>query len=177
MDSFRNIGIITMDCNDVEIVKFNARAGADTITVNDLTGTGVTQVNLDLSNQEGTGVGDNAADTIIINGTTNSDVVNISGTPAGVSVVGLSAIVTIVGSEPTLDQLILQMLAGDDAVTASDLLGGVIKLTVNGGPGADVLTGSAGDDSLFGDEDDDILLGGPGNDVLNGGPGNNVIQD
>ena len=37
-----------MDTNDVENVDFNALAGADTVLVKDLTGTDVTQTNLDL---------------------------------------------------------------------------------------------------------------------------------
>jgi len=171
----RNLGTIVMDCNEVEVVQFNARGGADTITVNDLTGTGVTKVSLDLANLEGTGVGDNQADTVIVKGTTGNDAVVITNSTAGVSVLGLSAIVNIVGSDPTLDQLILLMLAGDDVVTADGLQSGVIKLTVNGGPGNDVLTGSAGNDSLLGEEGDDVLNGGPGVDVLDGGPGNNLI--
>ena len=42
-------GNITMDTDDVEIVDFNALGGADNVTVNDLTGTDVTQTNLDLA--------------------------------------------------------------------------------------------------------------------------------
>ena len=38
-----------MDVNGVERVNFSAVGGADTITVNDLCGTDVTQVNLDLA--------------------------------------------------------------------------------------------------------------------------------
>jgi Ca2+-binding RTX toxin-like protein len=38
---FRNPGNITMDTASVETVDFNALGGTDTITVNDLTGTGV----------------------------------------------------------------------------------------------------------------------------------------
>ena len=44
----RDIGIVTMDLNSVEHIQLNALGGADTITVNDLTGTGVTQVAIDL---------------------------------------------------------------------------------------------------------------------------------
>ena len=44
----RDVANITMDLNDVENIQFNALGGADTITVNDLTGTDVSQVNLDL---------------------------------------------------------------------------------------------------------------------------------
>ena len=38
---FRDVGNITMDTNEVETVDFNALGGADTVTVNDLTGTDV----------------------------------------------------------------------------------------------------------------------------------------
>lgn len=175
---FRAPGNITMDCHQVEVIQFNALGNADTIFINDLTGTGVTKVDLNLESPPGSGLGDNQADTIFIAGSTNNDVVAITGAPGGVSVLGLAATVSIVGSEPTLDELILLMLAGDDVVNASGLQNGVIKLTANGGSGADVLTGSAGDDSLFGDLGDDVLTGGPGLDTLDGGPGDNiVVQD
>ena len=59
----------TMDLNGLEQINFNALGGADTITVNDLTGTDVTQVNLDLAYPAGGGTGDGAADTVIVNGT------------------------------------------------------------------------------------------------------------
>ena len=43
----RDVANITMDLNGVEAIDFNALGGADTITVNDLTGTDVTEVNLE----------------------------------------------------------------------------------------------------------------------------------
>src|SRR5262249_28307922 len=42
----RDIASVTMDLNDMERIAFNALGGADKITVNDLSGTDVTQVNL-----------------------------------------------------------------------------------------------------------------------------------
>jgi Ca2+-binding RTX toxin-like protein len=175
---FRDVANITMDCNGIEAVQFNARGGADTITINDLTGTSVTSVNLDLAGTPGTGVGDGQADTVVVNGTPGNDTVTITGTPAGLSVAGLAATINIVGTDPTLDQLIVDGAAGDDVINASGLQAGVIQLTENGGPGNDVLIGSAGPDVLLGGDGDDVLEGGPGLDVLDGGPGNNVlIQD
>ena len=50
---FRDIANITMDTNDVETVAFNALGGADTINVNDLTGTDVTNVRIDLAGTPG----------------------------------------------------------------------------------------------------------------------------
>src|SRR6059036_3198292 len=45
---FRDVANVTMDTNGVERVDFNALAGADVVTVNDLTGTDVNEVNVDL---------------------------------------------------------------------------------------------------------------------------------
>jgi len=172
---FRNVANITMDCNGVEVVKFNALGGADKITVNDLTGTDVKNVNLDLASPPAAGQGDNLGDSVIIKATDNDDVVTVSGSVAGVVVQGLAATVNIVGTDPALDTLTIQALAGNDVVTAMDLQAGVINLIIDGGLGDDVLIGSHGDDIIFGGEGDDILEGGPGQDVLDGGPGNNVI--
>jgi Ca2+-binding RTX toxin-like protein len=172
---FRNVANITMDCDGVEVVKFNALGGADKITVNDLTGTDVKNVNLDLASPAGSGQGDNIGDSVIVNATTNDDVVTVSNNAAGIVVQGLAATVNIVGTDPTLDTLTIDALAGNDVVTAADLQAGLINLIINGGPGDDVLIGSHGDDIIFGGEGDDILEGGPGQDALDGGPGNNVI--
>src|SRR5262249_48636064 len=46
---FRDIGNITMDLGGVEQIDFQALGGADTVTVNDLRGTDVTEVNVDLA--------------------------------------------------------------------------------------------------------------------------------
>jgi Ca2+-binding RTX toxin-like protein len=174
----RNIAGIVMDCAGVELVKFNALGGADKITVNDLTGTDVKNVNVDLAAVPASGLGDNIGDSVIIRGTENDDVVNISGDAAGITVQGLAATVSIVGTDPTLDTLTIEALAGNDVVTATDLQAGAINLIIDGGLGDDVLIGSHGDDIIFGGEGDDVLNGGPGQDALDGGPGNNtIIQD
>ena len=88
----RDVAAITMDLDGVENIQFNALGGADTITVNDLTGTDVTQVNLDLGVN---GAGDGSADTVIINGTAGNDVIRISSVNGVVTVTGLSETVTI----------------------------------------------------------------------------------
>ena len=61
-----------MDTDDVEVLNLNAFGGADTVTINDLTGTDVTAVNIDLGV---TGAGDAGADVVIVNGTAAADVV------------------------------------------------------------------------------------------------------
>src|SRR5262249_54859781 len=69
----RDVGNVTMDLKGVEHIEVNALGGADTITVNDLTGTDVNQVTIDLGAQPGTAGGDGQADTIVINATNGDD--------------------------------------------------------------------------------------------------------
>jgi Ca2+-binding RTX toxin-like protein len=171
----RDVANVVMDLNGVESIDFTARGGADAITVNDLSGTDVSEINIDLAGVPGSGSGDGQADTITINATNGDDVVVVVGDGGGVSVLGLSAQINITGFEANLDRIIINTRAGDDVVEASGLAAGAIQLTANGGDGDDVLIGSTGDDTLNGEAGDDVLIGGPGIDILNGGPGSNVL--
>jgi Ca2+-binding RTX toxin-like protein len=171
----RDVGNITMDVNGVEQVNIDARGGADTITIHDLTGTDVTQVNLDLANPEGSGTGDGAADTVIVEGTNNADAITVTGDATATDVTGLKAGVHITGAEADKDQLIVRALGGDDIVNASGLKATGIQFTADGGDGNDILIGGDGNDVLLGGNGDDILIGGPGLDILDGGPGNNIL--
>jgi Ca2+-binding RTX toxin-like protein len=174
----RDVGNVVMDMSGVEQVDVNALGGADTITVNDLSGTGVNQVNLDLASPPGSGTGDGQADSIIVNGTNGDDAIMVAGDAGGVAVLGLAAQVNITGAEAANDRLTVNALAGDDVVDATGLSVGAIGLTADGGDGDDVLIGGDGNDVLIGGAGDDVLIGGPGQDVLDGGSGNNIlIQD
>jgi len=193
---FGDVGQVTMDLDGVEVIDLNAQGGADTITVNDLTGTDVTELNLDLASPPGSGTGDGQADSVIVNGTNGDDAVSVVGDASGVAVIGLSAQVNITGAETASDRLTINTLGGDDVLDASGLTDGAVPLTANGGDGDDDLMGGAGNDTLNGDAGndklnggagddtlnggagDDELIGGPGLDVLDGGPGDNIlIQD
>ncbi len=168
----RDVANITMDVNDTERVNFLALGGADTITVNDLSGTDVAEVNLDLRAAQGGG--DGQADAVIVNGTNGDDAILVSGDAAGVAVDGLAARVTVAGAESS-DRLTISTLNGDDVVEASNLSAVAIPLTADGGAGDDILIGGAGNDVLAGGDGDDVLIGGPGADVLDGGAGSNVL--
>ena len=172
---FRDIANVVMDLNDTEGITFNAQGGADTIVVNDLSGTDVVEVNLNLAGFGGTG--DGQPDTVIVVGTADDDVILAVGDAAGTTVLGLAAQVNITGAEAANDRLTVNALAGDDAVEGSALKAGAIQLTAKGGDDNDVLIGGDGNDVLIGGAGDDVLIGGPGLDVLDGGEGDNdVIQ-
>ena len=73
----RDVANITMDVNDIEHIQFNALGGADKITVNDLAGTDVKQVDIDLAGTPGGTQGDGAADLVTVNGTNGNDTINV----------------------------------------------------------------------------------------------------
>ena len=169
---FRDVGNVTMDLNGVERIQITALGGADTITVNDLSKTDVKQVAIDLAGMPGSGTGDGAADTVIVNGTGGGDQVVVTGSGTKVSVTGLSAQVTIGGAEGANDSLVINALGGNDIINASGLAADVIKLTIDGGDGNDTITGSAGADTVVGGAGNDVVTGGRGNDVALLGDGN-----
>jgi Ca2+-binding RTX toxin-like protein len=169
----RDLGNVVMDLNDLETIDLSVLGGADTVTVNNLLGTDLTELNIGL--RAGAGNGDSQADAVIVNGTNENDAIEVAGDVNGVSVTGLAAQVNITGAEADRDSLTVNTLAGDDVVNASGLAAGAIQFMANGEDGDDELVGSAGDDILTGGYGDDILIGGPGQDVLDGGPGDNVV--
>jgi RTX calcium-binding nonapeptide repeat (4 copies) len=173
---FRNVANVTMDLNDVEAVDFNALGGADTTVVNDLSGTDVTELNLNLAGVIGGrgGDGDGQPDNVIVHATNGDDVAQVFGDARGVSVIGIAAQVDITAAEAANDRLTVNALAGDDVVEASGLTAGSIQLTENGGDGNDVLIGGEGNDVLNGGAGDDVLIGGPGLDILNGSDGDDI---
>ena len=50
----RDVGAVSIDLSSVKTLNLFARGGADTVTVNDLSGTALTKLNLDLSDTPGT---------------------------------------------------------------------------------------------------------------------------
>jgi Ca2+-binding RTX toxin-like protein len=170
---FRDVGNVTTDLNDVEQIDFNALGGADTIVVDNLTGTDVTTVNLNLGTFNGGG--DAQPDSVIVNATGGADTILVAGSAGSASVLGLAAQVNVTAAESANDRVTINALAGDDVVEASGLAANAIQLTAHGGDNNDVLVGGEGNDTLTGGEGDDVLLGGLGIDVLDGGPGNNTV--
>ena len=171
----RDVGNVAMSLTQVEKIDFNALGGADTVTIGDLTGTGVTDVAVDLASPLGSGAGDGARDTVIVNGTAKNDNISITERGTDVSVAGLPAAVDLSGAEGANDTLTINALAGNDTINAAALPGGVVGLTIDGGDGNDTITGSAGADTLIGGNGNDAVIGGRGDDVAFLGSGNDTF--
>ena len=166
----RNVAAITMDLHGMENVNIRALGSADNIAVHDLTGTDVTQVNIDLTAFDGTG--DGAADQVALDGTNGADTVVVSGAAGAASITGLPADVNLTGTEAVLDSLQVNLGGGNDLFDASGLAADVVHLTVVGGAGADAMIGSQGSDTFVwnpGDGNDSIEgQGGVDNLLFNG---------
>lgn len=196
----RDVGAITMDVGGVQTVDINALGGADTLTVNPLIGTGVSQVNIDLASPPGSGTGDGATDSVIINGTAGADTFNVAANGSAVEVSGLGTLVHVAGGELANDRIAVSGVGSDTVnvngtegpdtiqIGPSPLAGfaravvsgftipvdvtGSLTLVVNGLGGADTIVGQNG---LAGLGIPLIINGGDGNNTITGGDGNDTI--
>jgi RTX calcium-binding nonapeptide repeat (4 copies) len=124
---FRVQGGVTMDTDGVEIVDDNPLGGTDGVTVDDLTGTDVTEVNLDLASTFGGSAADGAADSVVVNGTNGDDDINITGNGSGADLSGLATAVSVRHAD-TFDTLSVNTLGG----VATNGVAGLIQVLVNG---------------------------------------------
>ncbi|HEY9346687.1 MAG TPA: hypothetical protein VIQ53_15320, partial [Inquilinus sp.] len=166
---FRDIAAVTMTLDNVETIQFQALGGSDLITLNNLAGTEVKHVAIDLAGVLGGTAGDGVQDNVIVNGAAAgaADVITLSqsgtGTAATVVVDGLAAQTTIVHFDAG-DHLVVNGLGGNDQLDARALPQSMVL----------VLDGGAGDDTLIGSAGADLLLGGAGNDVVIGARGDDT---
>jgi hypothetical protein len=99
----RTQGTISMELNSIEKVTVNALAGADTVHIFDPSGSGVSEIDVNLGVN---GAGDGAADTVFIN---DDDQVQVTNNGNGdLTITGVSgAAVHITGFEAANDQLFI----------------------------------------------------------------------
>ena len=163
----RKVSPVAIDTGTVERVDVEPLGGADTVTLDDLTGTGVQELRADLAAVRGGGAPDAGTDEVILNGSAKDDVTSVLGGGAGSTfVLGLPTFVTILHGDPARDELTVNTLAGDDRIDASSLAS---SLHV-------VEDGGAGDDDLFGSNVADVQLGGDGADFVDGNRGDDVAR-
>ena len=174
LEFVRAPGNVAMDTAGVERVDFNALGGADLVGISDLSGTDVSNVNVDLAGTLGGATGDGQADSVTVDGTNRNDSINVSGDASGVAVSGPAALVAIRHQEPT-DGLAVNGLGGNDAISAAALAAQAITLTLDGGTGDDTIAGARGVETAFGGEGNDTIDGNGGNDAAFLGAGDDTF--
>jgi hypothetical protein len=121
-----------MDMNGVERLDLTALGGADTVTVNDMSGTDFRRADVDLSSP--TGAADGVADIVTVKGTEQADNIRVKDVGARVAVDGLRTETVVAGGEP-IDQLQVNALGGDDKVNVDSAASALIGVSVDLGSG------------------------------------------
>ena len=128
----RNVANIRMDMNGVERLDLTALGGADTVTINDMSGTDFRRADVDLSGP--TGAADGAADIVTVKGTEQADNIHVKDAGARVTVHGLRTETVVAGGEP-IDRLQVDALGGDDKVNVDPAVSALIDVGVELGSG------------------------------------------
>jgi hypothetical protein len=123
---------IRMDMNGVERLDLTALGGADTVTINDMSGTDFRRADVDLSAP--TGSPDGVADIVTVKGTEQADNIHVKDAGALVTVHGLRTETVVAGGEP-IDRLQVDALGGDDKVTVDPAVSALIGVGVELGSG------------------------------------------
>jgi Ca2+-binding RTX toxin-like protein len=123
-------GNIVMDLDDVEAIDVRPLGGSDTVTVNDLTGTDLTRVDVDLAAAPGGSAGDGLADVVTVRGTTGDDTIVATAKGAAVEVSGLTPFVRITHADPAIDTLAIDGLGGSDSVALDPALAALILVSI-----------------------------------------------
>ena len=156
-------GVELVDLNDVERIEIQALAGPDVIQLNDLTGTDITEVVVDLASTAGGKTADIHSDIVQIVGTTDPDAITLTSLGSKILATGSQAQVTV-DHGGKLDFLTVSASNGNDSINASGVAAGKMALELLGGFGNDTITGGAGNDRISGGFDNDLALLGAGND-------------
>jgi hypothetical protein len=126
----RNTGNIVMDLNDIEALDVNTLGGTDSVTINELAGTGLTDVTVDLASLIRGTTADGANDSVQVEGTAAVDTIEATENAGAVEVDGLAASVRVAHADPALDRLTIDTLAGDDHVSVAAAVNGLIQVAV-----------------------------------------------
>ncbi|SMP75586.1 Dockerin type I repeat-containing protein [Neorhodopirellula lusitana] len=170
----RTQGGVNLDIAGIEQIDINGGTGVENVTVNDVTQSELQVLNVDLG-----GGGD--TDSVVVNGRSIDDQLNVTLAAGVVNVAGLEYDVNVSSAvaEPDDDRLTIMGNQGKDIITIGDNVEGTIDMTLSGGAGNDHLAAGLGhtstDTILSGNAGNDFLLGGDGDDTINGGTGEDTI--
>jgi len=121
----RNLANIRMDMDGVERLDLDALGGADTITINDMSGTGFSRADVDLSGPNGL-----AGNSVTVIGTQQADSIDVRAAGTQAVVRGLQTTTVVSGSEP-IDALQVDTLSGNDKVTVRPGVSALIDVNVH----------------------------------------------
>lgn len=119
--------------------------------------------------------GGDGADTVEVNGGSGSEAFSVTANGTRVRFDRLSPAPFSLDIG-TSENLALNANGGDDSFSATGNLAALIRITADGGAGADTIRGSNGADQLLGGDGNDFVDGRQGNDVVRLGAGDDTFQ-
>jgi RTX calcium-binding nonapeptide repeat (4 copies) len=126
----RNLGTITMDLNGIEAIDVHALGGSDSVLVNNVSGTDLKRVDVDLAPVLGGSTGDGLADTVTVGGTKGDDSIAAVADGSAVDVRGLAALVRVTHADPVSDTLVIDPVVGADKVAVDPAVNALIQVSV-----------------------------------------------
>ena len=132
----RDIGLVALSAAAVERVDLHLLGGADTVTINDLSGTPVTDLRIDLAATPGGTTGDGAADRVVVEGSPGIDQFALGAAGPDLLVTRAAQAVRV-GTGEAGDLLVVNGQGLDDEYALSAATVGRIPLQLDGGAGID----------------------------------------
>jgi Ca2+-binding RTX toxin-like protein len=167
-------GAEAVDTGGIERLNAVSFGGADTMIVNALTGTPLTNIDISLFDF---GVPGGAQDVVVVNGSAATDTITAASDANGTTTVsGVPAQIRLNGTDAAGDRLEVNGLGGDDTIDSTRLAAAELQMRADGGAGNDVVLGGAGDDVVSGNDGADVIFAGSGDNVAFGGAGDDVMR-
>ena len=171
------LDIAALEVTNVERLELRTLGGADSVRLDQLAGTGLTTVVVDLAATAGGKTADAKVDTVSIGAHSTDDAYTVSMLGAKIVIGGLGGDVSIASAGST-DILSITGGLGNDLIDASALPAGKITLELLGNSNNDTIKGSAGDDKVLEAGGNDQMFLGAGNDVVDyrSGDGDDLLE-
>ena len=118
-----------MDTGDVERFDVMPAGGADTMVVDDMSGTDTEVVSWELAPVRGTTASDGAKDSVLVNGSNGNDAITVTAGGQQVRVAGLAAVVEVTRADKPLDTLHVDTRLGNDCIFVAPQVHNLIGFT------------------------------------------------
>ena len=125
----RDVGNVVIDTGGLERFDLMPAGGADTMRVEDLSGTAAKVVAWELAPFRGTTASDGAKDSVLVHGSNGNDAIDVAAGGQQVRVSGLQAAVEVTRADASLDTLHVDTRLGADLVSVAPQVHNLIKFS------------------------------------------------
>jgi len=171
-------GAEQLDVSNMEQIRIDAKDGADTVTIGDLSATNVETVTIDLGAGKACGTGDGKLDTVFVQTGIAGEVMTIANQGHQTVITNAATFQTIeIDNADVTDVLRIQGSSlGNDVIMAAGYSG--MSLQIFAGGGNDTIFSGTGNDLISGGQGSDVVLMGAGNDrfIWNPGDGSDSVN-